>query len=122
MTAIIYLAVTSDLAQITQGDYDACEPHFNDPSYTISFFADPATFVDCGAAGIQFLIRESSSLVRSGKTCTIGSVVQSVGGTDKCGRCHWHELMSGSSLFHLKQTMGPSHMNNKQNTMHTTTV
>ena len=88
MTAIIYLAVTSDLAQITQGDYDACEPRINDPSYTRSFFADPATFVDCGAAGIQNLTRVTHSLVHSGKTCTIGSVVQSVGGTDKCGRYH----------------------------------
>ena len=88
MTAIIKLAVTNDLAQITQGDYDACELHFNDASYTGSFFADPAIFVDCGAAGIQHLTRESHSLVRSGKTCSIGSVVQSVRGTDKCGRYH----------------------------------
>lgn len=88
MTAIIYLAVTSDLAQITQGDYAACEPRFNDASYTGSFFADPVTFVDCEAAGIQNLTRVTHSLVRSGKTCSIGSVVQSVGGTDKCGRYH----------------------------------
>lgn len=87
MNAIIYLAVTNDLAQITQGDYDACKPRFDDDAYTGSFFADPATFVDCGTAGIQNLT-QTHSLVRSGKTCSIGSVVQSVGGTDKCGRYH----------------------------------
>lgn len=88
MTAIVKLAVTNDLAQITQGDYDACEPRFNDASYTGSFFADPATSVHCGDAEIQNLTRVTHSLVHSGKTCTIGSVVQSVGGTDKCGRYH----------------------------------
>ena len=88
MTATIHLAVTNDLAQITQGDYDACEPRFNDAAYTGSFFADPATFVDCGDAGILNLTLESHSLVHRDKTCSTGSVVRSVGDTDKCGRYH----------------------------------
>ena len=88
MTATIELAVTSDLAQITKGDYDACAPCFNDTSYTGSFFATPATSVDCGTSGVHNLTRGDQFLVRHGKSCSTGYVLENVGNTDKCGRYH----------------------------------
>ena len=87
MTATIKLAVTSDLAQITKGDYDACALSFNQASYIGPFFDNSSTSVVCGTS-VHNLTCGDPSLVRHGKFCCTGYVLESVGNTDKCGRYH----------------------------------
>ena len=86
MTAKIELAVTGDLADISQDEYDSCAPRFNDPVYTGDFFTNPANSLNCESIGVQSLTSGNSDLLSHGKSCSTGYVVENVGGTDKCGR------------------------------------